>query len=421
MRELIENDALEYLSLEVLSVLQLYTINERLLPNLITLRLWEVREPLIPFIPLFLSPRTTSILLDFESDLPKAMVASTVSSLPRLCPELQTIRLYYPSGDPMITAAVSGMVLATNRNTLQQFHTDIPLTTEASEMIFKLSSLRSLSVVTKGEASLPSASLPNLTKLEITCDNEGDWPRLFHRATFGKLESLIFSPKSEEIGDFLGAFERVTLSSSVRNTLSKFYLSTSCSWYPNYSSLLPFTQLVELSIGFSCEDGCSSMVDDNIIINLSRAMPKLAALRLGDDPCEESTMGVTAKGLMTLALHCPELRYLRVHLQVASLSAPPASPGTGHNTESSGSWAGCALTTLEVGEIQVGEESVLMVALTLLRIFPRIMSISFVDKGWRKVDEAIRISKRIADFSSKHRPLTIPRSNFDDTPTEADG
>ena len=404
MRELIESDPLDFLSSEVLSVLQLCTINEHLLPNLKTLKLWEVREPFIPFIPLFLSPRTTSIRIHFESDLPKLVVASTVSSLPKLCPELQEIHLWCPPRDPTVAAAVSGMVLATNRNTLQQFHTNILLTEEASEVIFKLSSLRSLSVVTEGETSLHSASLPNLTHLEIICDNEGDWPRLFHGAAFGKLDSVKFYTGSEEIGDFLGAFERVALSSSVQNTLSKFYLSAPCLWSPKYSSLLPFTQLVDLDIEFSCEDGCSSMVDDNIVIDLSRAMPKLVALRLGEDPCGESAMGVTAKGLTALALHCPDLEYLCVHFQVASLSTPPTrSSGTVRNTEPAGSWTDCCLL-LVVGEIVVPEESVLMVALSLLRIFPRIRGISFINKGWRKVDKAIRISKRIADCSSKHPP-----------------
>ena len=145
------------------------------------------------------------------------------------------------------------------------------------------------------------------------------------------------------------------------------------------------------------------MVDDDVIINLSRAMPKLAALQLGNAPCGESVMDVTAKGLTTLALHCPDLQHLRVHFQVASLSALPASPGICRNTKPAGSWTDCCLV-LVVGGTVVPEESVLMVALTLLRIFPRIMRISFINEGWRKVDTAIRISKRIVDFSSKHHP-----------------
>ena len=206
-------------SLEALSVLQFWTINEPLLPNLKSLYLWEVCRPFIPFIPLFASPRTTSIRFGFhEPDIQTAMIASMVTTLPRLCPNLQEISLFSLPRDPMVAAAVSGMLLAINRNTFQLFDAETPLTEEASEVIFNLSGLRSLSVVIERETSLPSASLPNLTKLEITCDNEGDWPRLFYGATFGKLESLTLNPRSKEIGDFLGTFERVALSSSLQNT-----------------------------------------------------------------------------------------------------------------------------------------------------------------------------------------------------------
>ena len=110
-------------------------------------------------------------------------------------------------------------------------------------------------------------------------------------------------------------------------------------------------------------------------------MPKLRYLKLGDEPCGELGRGVTAKGLVALALHCPDLEYLCIHFQVASLSAPPASPGIGRNAESSGSWVGCALTTFEVGKMQVEEESALVVALTLFRIFPQIENINFHDEG----------------------------------------
>ena len=409
MRELNGRIAPDTISLEVLSVLQFRTIDEPLLPNLKTLHLWEVHWPFIPFIPVFLSPRTTSIYSRFpELDLPEAMFASMVTTFPRMCPNLQAIGLPFLPRDPMITAAVSELLLATSRNALQHLSVDSPLTEEASEVIFKLSSLRSLSVVIEGKTSLPSASLPNLVELTITCDNEGNWPQLFHGATLRKLKSVTLCPRSEEIGDFLGAFERVALSSSVQNTLSEFQLYTSCSWNPNYSSLLPFTQLVELHVDFSCDNGCSSRVDDDIIINLSRAMPKLQYLQLGGEPCKEFTTGVTAKGLVSLGFHCPDLQHLCVHFQVVSLSAPSASPEINRNTEPTGSWTDCVLTYFVAGEIPIPEESVLVVALTLFRIFPRTEFIDAVGEGWEVVMGAICLSKQIVDCSSKQYPLTSP-------------
>jgi len=394
MRELVEFYTLDFPSVEVLSVLRLCIINEPLLPNLKTLDFWGVHGLFVPFVPFLLSPRTTSIHLRFSSGPPQAMVASMVTTFPKLCPNLQTISLHFLPRDPMITAAVSGMLLATNRNTLQKFHVDSPLTEEASEVIYKLPNLCGLSVVIERGTSLPPASLPNLTKIAIECEDEGDWPQLFRRATFGKLESVAFYPRCKKIGDFLETFEKVALSSSIQNTLSRFHAFTSCSWNPNYSSLLSFTQLVDLIVGFPCHDGCSSRVNDDIVIDLSRAMPKLRALRLGDDPCREFAIGATAKGLMALALHCPDLLYLCIHFQVASLGAPLASSEIGYNTEPTGSQKGCALKELTVGEIPVPEGSFFPVALPLLQIFPRIEAIHSTDEKWGKIMSTIRFSRR---------------------------
>ena len=138
-----------------------------------------------------------------------------IKTIPALCPDLQVIGLCPLSRDPIVTTAISGMLLVTNRNTLRELHVASPLTEEASEVVYKLPNLYSLSVVIERETRLPSASLPNLVDLTIRCDDEDNWLQLFRGATFGKLESVTFYPQSEEIGDFLGAFKGAALSSSV--------------------------------------------------------------------------------------------------------------------------------------------------------------------------------------------------------------
>ena len=386
--------------------MQPYAINEPLLPNLRTLDLMGIK--FVRFIPLFLSPRTTSITLGFEFNDPEAIMASTITTLPTLCPDLREITLFNLPRSPAITAAVSQMLLATNRNTLQEFYVYSPLTEEASEVLYKLPNLRSLSTAIERETRLPSASLPNLTKLAIMCDDEDNWPRLFHGATLGNLEYVDFYLQSEQIGDFLGAFKRAALSSSIQNTLSKFFITAEHPWNPNYSSLLLFTQLVDLRIEFLCDGGCPSRVGDDIVISISRAMPKLEILTLGDRPCGQITGGVTTKGLLALARHCPKLDTLCVHLRVASLSEPPGFPGMNPNVGPAASWTDCALTELVVGETPVPEGSTMVIALTLLRIFPRLDRIIFLDKGWREVRDAINRSREIVDYSSKQICLNMP-------------
>ena len=81
----------------------------------------------------------------------------------------------------------------------------------------------------------------------------------------GNLETVMFNyPRSEQIGDFLEAFERAVLAASIQNILSESHLFAWCSRSPNYSSLLPFTQPADLVIHFSCDGGCPSRVDDEI-------------------------------------------------------------------------------------------------------------------------------------------------------------
>ena len=309
-------------SSELFSILERCAISEPSFPYLKTLELWRVTGKTIPFIHLFLSPRTTIIKIGFiQPECPTAMIASMVSAFPILCPNLQEIGFDSIPRDPMITAAVSGMLLANNRNALRLVHVDSPLTEEVREVVYKLPNLRELSVTIERDTSLPSMVLPSLITLVIGYDGGGDWLSMFHGATFGKLETITFCPESEQIDDPLEAFKKVALTASIQNTLSQLHLYTSCSWNPNHLSVLPFTQLTNLVVEFSCNDGCSSRVDDDIIANLARAMPKLDTLRLGDAPCREIPTGVTVEGLVTLANHCPDLYDLCIHFQVDSLSA----------------------------------------------------------------------------------------------------
>ena len=132
-------------------------------------------------------------------------------------------------------------------------------------MIFKLPDLRELSVIFERHTLSPLAVLPNLTKMYIECDHNSDRIQVFHGAAFERLETVMFNyPGSEQIGDFLEAFERAVLAAPIQNILSEFYLFAWCSRSPNYSSLLPFTQPTDLVIHFSCDGGCPSRVDDEI-------------------------------------------------------------------------------------------------------------------------------------------------------------
>lgn len=385
-----------HVSSQVLSVLQFHALSEPLLPNLRTLRLSSssVTEELIPFLPLFLSARTTAIDLVFLGfNCHTTTTASMIMVFPTLCPDLHSIRLISLPKDPMITIAVSKLVLNAKQHTIREFLVDSPLTGEAYEAICKHPHLCGLRFVIDGRISLPIMELPNLTRISIEFHHGHHWLEGFRGSSFGKLVSVTISSDSSSIGHFLEAFEKVAVTTSIPETLSEFRFENRHPWRPNYRSLLPFTQLVHLVIQFSCELGCSSTIDDDIITDLAQAMPKLELIQLGDPPCE-TRGGVSVKGLAALACHCPRLLYFVIHFQVGTLNQPEIPTPTPNG--SSVPREGCALRSFHAGDICVPEASELTVALTLLRIFPCLEFIAHSDQGWTKVLNAIRDSKPLA-------------------------
>ena len=384
---------------DILFALQLRASNEPLFPKLEFFKCLNTTEAFIPFIPSFLSHETTLIDIEFSEDLPTAIVASMIIGLSKPCPNLERITLDLLPRDPVITEAVSELLLTCNRDSLQWFCVDSPLTEEVHKVLFQLPKLFGLWVIIQGRTQIPSVVLPNLFSIDLEYDDHLDWLQGFRGAILGGLEVVFFRSESEQIGDFLGEFKNVALTTSAPATLSSFTFNTSRSWNPDYRSLLPFTQLTDLHIEFSCDNHCSSRVDDNIIIDLTWAMPKLKILRLGNAPCK-TIGGVTAKGLVALARGCRHLSELRIHFQIASLVE--AATGTGvpapSDDETAVRWEDCVLTDLEVGEIPIHRDTVLTVALTLLQIFPHLLNIEFVEGKWEGVVRNIGLFKRIGTF-----------------------
>ena len=406
MRELKSTVSEEAIS-DILSTLQLRTLNEPLLPNLKILEFKEATADIIPFVPLFLSHRTTHIEIQFTIAPPAVIVASMIINLPKLCPHMESISLQPLPHDATTASAASEMLLTCNLDTLRVFQVDSALTEEANQVVYQLPNLRRLWSVFTEPTLLPAVSLPSLTDLDIEYHHDHNWLRAFHGATLSKLIDTTFRAQCNEIGDFLEAFEGVALASSTTLLYFRFY--NSCSWNPNYYSLLSFKQLKELVIEFSCEAGCSSSVDDEILTALAQAMPQLETLQIGKTPCQTPS-NVTVQGLIALAHHCPGLFKLRIHFQTDSLVIaladeliPVPSLGKSHLPRDD-----CALATLEVGEIPMLPQYILPVTLALLRIFPRLLLIEYVDEGWKWVAETIRLSRKIDSLvrrSGKIPPL----------------
>jgi len=400
IRTLDVNPYWDPLSTDVLSVLQHRTISTPLFPGLKAFMCREATVVFTPFIPLFLSPRTAIIDVGFADSVPNVpplIFASIISTFSTLCPSLREIILRALPVGPVVIAAVSDMLIACNRNTLQTFGMISPLTDAGRKVLYQLPNLRELYSLIPGPTLLPPVVLPKLVEMYIVYTHSHEWLQSSDGATPNESTSVTFETDPPQVGNFLEAFEGVALATSISTTLLKFEFYSSHPWNPTYSSLLAFKQLTGLRIGNPCDNGCSSTVDDNIVINLARAMPKLRVLQLGSGPCGTPT-GVTPKGLVELARQCTDLSTLCVHIRVDSLvqGAVGEAATSPSNGEPTAPREECALTTLEVGDTPIPEGSALTVALTLLRIFPWINGIYYINLQWEYVEDTIEVSKRLS-------------------------
>ena len=407
MRDLAVDFSRDPLHSEVLLALQFCAGSEPLLPKLIKLSCMNTTENFIPFIPLFLSPRTTSIQIGFINDPSPVTTAVTITKLPTLCPYIRDLILSPLPRSPAITAAVSETLLARNRDALQMFLADSPLTGRAYGFLCKLPKLRRLTLIIQGPTHLPRVELPDLEQISIRWYSERDWLKGFRGAAIGKLRSIDFcpAPDSSPLSGFFEEFQSIALSTSLQTSLSELRVQTIQSWTPNYSALFGFNRMTELEIQFSCRGGCSSTVDDDTIINLAQAMPGLKILRLGKQPCRTVT-GVTFKGLVVLASRCLQLFRLRIHFQANSLLQAASRIDLPSLSEpvTVTPRRNCALTNLQVGEIPFAEAASSTLYLVLLQIFPEILSIDYTNPRWKEVTDILEVSRRVknnVDYTSK--------------------
>lgn len=93
MRKLKVNVDEDSITPEILLPLQLRTANEPFLPSLENFGCENTSGAFIPFIPLFLSPQTTEISIVFDEESPTMAVASIISMIPSLCPNLERVTM----------------------------------------------------------------------------------------------------------------------------------------------------------------------------------------------------------------------------------------------------------------------------------------------------------------------------------------
>ena len=154
---------------------------------------------------------------------------------------------------------------------------------------------------------------------------------------------------------------------------------------------LSFGRLTELCLHTPCtKERCSFQLNDSIISELAEALPRLRSLQLGSFPCGASTSDVTITSLVALSTNCVDLDYLRLHFDANNI----ISRNTHANSQTHKFV--CKLRTLSVDSqlLPSDHNDILLVAFTILHIFPHLETISGPLRRWDRVREAVHLFQK---------------------------
>jgi len=287
---------------------------------------WWLNETNFSFLPTFLSPYLTTIVITTATPVhPTPMVdigpwdklpdevVPTMSSAIKLFPSSpQIVCLKLGVGpETRLTEEVSTFVLGCGE-ALQEFTTNVVLSTQAIVHLMKLPNLRTWTteqgppqvadLIHHGIADDVTSLFPSLWDLDLRSEVAFEWLSLFEAAKSrnppwilagGSMPSVTYHHPSIPIDSSL---------------VSRF---------------LPFTELVELRLRMKCDyyGPCKSHFTDEDVESLVTALPKLEAVTLGESPCDDDTCPTTIRSLLSFSTHCAKLRYLNIHFCTANLRA----------------------------------------------------------------------------------------------------
>jgi len=282
---------------------------------------WWLNETNFSFLPRFITPDLVDIVITTNTfngpgetvepwqDLPndvtpilRSAIGMFPTSIQRLCIQLGTGR------QTQLTDEISAFVSGCGEE-LQVFSTNVVLSTQAIVHLMKLPNLSAwvteqgppqvTDMIRHGVPDGPFSLFPSLETV-----NMRDGPVLRWLPLFG--DSKDRSPPWTIAGEGPSA---ITYTHPAL-PLDSFLIST----------FFPLKALVDLQINVDCLfHTCASEFTDQDVERLAIALPKLKTLTLGDWPCSSDTCPTTIRSLLSLSIHCTQLKYLNMHFRMATL------------------------------------------------------------------------------------------------------
>ena len=366
---------------QVLSM-QTSTLGQYILPNLHSLR-WDVHPwTNAPFIRLFLNPGLANVHIQFPNPRPDVYRLAAISSIPTK--DLAQLRLKYMGNEGPVLDALQNL-LDKSSETIRSVALDGGLSTAFIDRLFQLRNLRSLEIELPSiPISSPEVVLPSLKKLAIRYRDDVPWFHILKKIPNPALRDL----EATFLDDSLTHIQ--TLTSSLIHANKKQTLTRlQCSWekltpltVERLRSVFPLERLTTLNLLPRCIEGrCGVQLEDSIICELAKALPRLKSLKLGGVPCKVFTPNVTIESLAALSTNCVDLDFLQLHFDANKLVS------SGSYTDYQSRTFTSRLRTLSVGSqpLPSDNKNIILIAFALIRIFPHVEELSHAEGAWKQV------------------------------------
>jgi len=339
---------------------------------------WWLNKTNLKFLHKFLSPHLTTIAITTDAfSLPGETVDPWERLPNKAVPKIRSAIKAFPSslqfflirlGDGLetrFTEEISAFVLRCGES-LEEFNTNLVLSTQAIVHLMKLPNLRTW-IVEQGPPQVtdlihhgvPEEAISIFSSLEVLSlidEAALEWLTLFG-ATNNNVPWIM---------PFMTGGSLPTLEYNRPPPINSSLLSR----------LLPFTNLVDIFFGMECfMQPCVSEFTDQDVESLAIALPKLEALTLGTWPCNSNTCPTTFRSLLFLSIHCTKLKHLTIHFRTSDIRADMLDLLRYAYSQGAFSRPRCPLEALVTGEMLSGlaDHDSTLISIGMLMIFPSLV------------------------------------------------
>jgi hypothetical protein len=357
---------------------------------------WWLNKTNLTFLPKFLSPYLTNIIITtntfvhphetvvpWDGKLPDKVVPKMRSAIKSFPSSLQCLYIQLGSGpETRFTEEISAFILGCGES-LEEFSTNLVLSTQAIVRLMKLPNLRVwvtnqgppqvTDLIHRGVPDGVASLFPSLTILDLGGEAALEWLSLFEATKNGTPPWIIAGGSLHAL-----TYRHPTL--PVDSLL--------------VSRILPFTGLTEVFFNMGCfMRPCVSKFTDQDVERLAIALPKLESLTMGESPCNENTCPTTVRSLLSLSVHCTNLKHLNIHFRTENLRTDMLDMLSYAYSEGLHSRPKCSLEALKVGEMlpNLADYDTVLVSIGMLMVFPSLVKFATMSPAWTKVEMMVKV------------------------------